>query len=158
MAGKLLGNEASFILWNKYTTTSGPNLTKDLKTATPHLLSTHSFVCLHSSMTQEIPSLSLIQLIPLIDAALAIAKDEQLMSILNRIAHDPEPIDRSSCSEKEREVLDALSCGTKRDDEDVSVALLFKVADFLTFHFSAISYQTDFLFVQNFRISTTVIQ
>ncbi len=62
------------------------------------------------------------QLVPLIDAALAIGKDAELMDILTRIAYNPESIDRNSCTEKERQVLNGLSSasGSKRHNTDVS--------------------------------------
>jgi len=58
------------------------------------------------------------QLIPLIDAALAIGNDKELMGILTRIAYHPETIDKSSCTEREQEVLNALSCSSRRNDAD----------------------------------------
>lgn len=56
------------------------------------------------------------QLIPLIEAALAISRDKELMDILTRIASGADPIDRSSCSEREQEVLDTLSSYSRKEE------------------------------------------
>ena len=56
------------------------------------------------------------QLIPLIDAALAISRDKELMDILTRIASGADPIDRSSCSEREQGVLDTLSSYSREEE------------------------------------------
>ncbi|KLO11896.1 hypothetical protein SCHPADRAFT_450172 [Schizopora paradoxa] len=60
------------------------------------------------------------QLIPLIDAALAISRDKELMNILTRIANGAEPIDGSSCSGREQEVLDTLSSYSKQECDVLS--------------------------------------
>lgn len=88
----------------------------------------HSFR-LTMPMTNQSLLANIAQLIPLVDAALTISRDKELMDILTRIAHNPEPIDRSSCTVRERQVWDALSCGSKReqdlDDANVSIVHTF---------------------------------
>ena len=79
-----------------------------------------------SPMSSSLASL-ITELLPLIDAALAIGKDEETMDILRRISEEPHSIDKTSCTEKELQIMNALTLGSKpdldskhRDTTDVS--------------------------------------
>ncbi|KLO19642.1 hypothetical protein SCHPADRAFT_935140 [Schizopora paradoxa] len=72
------------------------------------------------------------ELLPLIDAALAIGKDGETMDILRRISEDPQSIDKTSCTEKEQQVMNALSVSSKTKSEHSDTTDLEILSECLT--------------------------